>query len=275
MLTDKELIDGLRGELASLLPPPDLIDQLRAQAPAPHRHERRRLSRARGLAHRLRRPISLLPLTISILVAVGITVGALALLHHRRPTQPAQRTQPPRATLTLTGDGLGGISFGASPQRLWTLLDPLLGSPTRYPADVSCGVDSELGWPILLNPRTGRLERSEELTLTFDHGRFVGYQYGGGALTQPGESDRLRPRAATARGLEVGDSLATGRRLYGRAFQISGAQGGSWHADRHSQRVHVQHLQTPHHQPKQPRRLDRRRRRRLPRDVPLRQQRRQ
>jgi hypothetical protein len=230
MLTDQELIDRLRGELAPLLPPGDLIDRLRAEAAASHQRERRRLGRVRDLSARLRRPARVLSVAISILLAVGIGVGALALLHHRAPTPPGQQTPPARGTLILAGDGLGGVSFGALSQRLRGLLDPVLGSPTRYPADVSCGVDSELGWPILLNPRTGRLERSQELTLSFDHGRFVGYQYGGGEAAQPGESQRLRPRAATARGLTIGDSLATGQRLYGQAFKISAAQGGSWQA---------------------------------------------
>jgi hypothetical protein len=231
MLSDHELVDRLRSELEPLLPPPDLIDRLRAQAAAPHQHDRRRLRRVRDLHGQLRRPARVLPLAISILLAVGIGAGALVLLHHRAtPSAPGQQTPAARSTLILAGDGLGGVRFGASPKRLRELLDPLLGSPTRYPADISCGVDSELGWPILLNPRTGRLERSQELTLTFDHGRFVGYQYADGGATQRRDSQHLRPRAMTARGLAIGDSLATGERLYGRAFHISAAQGGSWQA---------------------------------------------
>ena len=33
---------------------------------------------------------------------------------------------------------------------------------------------------------------------------------------------------ATGRGLRLGDTLARGRGLYGRAFRLSAAQGGSW-----------------------------------------------
>lgn len=232
MLTDRELIDRLRGELAPLLPPADLIDRLRRQAAAPQRAPRRRLDRARdALGARLGRAVRVLPLAISIMLAVGIGVGALALLHHRRPSAPGRPTRPAAGALILTGDGLGEVRFGASPRRMQRLLDPLLGRPTGGDqAEAECGVDGELTWPILLNPRTGHLERSEELMLTFDLGRFVGYQYGGFDPPRPGHAQRLSLDATTTRGLALGDPLATGQRLYGRAFQISAAQGGSWRA---------------------------------------------
>jgi len=232
MVTDQELIDRLRGELAPLLPPADLIERLRLQAAAPKHARGRRLGRARdALGVRLRRPVSMLPVAISILLAVGIGAGALAFLHHGRPGSPAQQTRPAPGTLILTGDGLGEVRFGASPQLMQRLLDPLVGRPLGGDqAEAYCGIDRELIWPILLNPRTGHLERSEELMLAFDHGRFVGYQYGGFDPPRPDHAQRLSLHATTARGLALGDSLATGQRLYGRAFQISGAQGGSWQA---------------------------------------------
>ena len=45
--------------------------------------------------------------------------------------------------------------------------------------------------------------------------------------------DRASPPArdqalATRRGLRIGDTLARGRQLYGRAFTMSPAQGGTW-----------------------------------------------
>jgi hypothetical protein len=242
MLSDQELIDRLRGELAPLLPPPDLVDRLRAEA-ASDRGDRRRLGRARHLpgsrraagptrfVRTLRRPVNALPLAISVLLAVGIGAGAVALLRHRAPTPPGQQSGPASNTVILTGDGLGGVGFGASPARLLQLIEPLLGPPSDdVKGEAACGVDRQLTWPILLDPLTGHLERSEELLLTFDRGRFAGYQYGGFDPPRPGHTQRLRLRATTARGLAIGDSLASGQRLYGRAFQISAAQGGSWQA---------------------------------------------
>lgn len=62
----------------------------------------------------------------------------------------------------------------------------------------------------------------------FRRGAFAGYQVG----DPPGPSMLRRPPGgwalATGRGLRVGDTLAQGRRLYGHAFTLSFAQGGSY-----------------------------------------------
>jgi RNA polymerase sigma factor (sigma-70 family) len=135
-----------------------------------------------------------------------------------------------RSRLVLNTDGLGPIRFGAFLGPLERLLFPMLGRPDGgYRATLDeCGIDHALTWPILLNPSTGRPERGEELTVLFHRGRFVGYRYGGYAL--PPDAARSYLRAATATGLVIGDTLAIGQRLYGRAFRISAAQGGTWQA---------------------------------------------
>jgi hypothetical protein len=231
MLTDQELIDGLRAGLDRLSPPADLLDQIRLQAAQPANAQRRGPIRTRGrLGARLRRPVSALTIALPIVLALAVGAAALALLGHGSPTL-APRARPAAGRVILSGDGIGAIRFGASPQQLRRLIDPILGAPAAGNRSglAECGVDGELLWPIVLNPRTGRLDRSEELLLTFDdHSRFVGYQYGGFDPPRTGHAQRLALRAVTLLGLRIGDPLATGRRLYGHAFQISAAQGGSW-----------------------------------------------
>ncbi|HWF73263.1 MAG TPA: hypothetical protein VG186_07960 [Solirubrobacteraceae bacterium] len=133
-----------------------------------------------------------------------------------------------RLRVTLTAAGLGGIRFGASPARLQQFLDPQLGPANGgYQTVRSCRVDRVLSWPILVDPATG-LARTEELELFFGHGHFVGYQYGGSVLAKRGGGRHLRFHAVTAGGLALGDSIRVARGIYGRAFQTSEAQGGSW-----------------------------------------------
>jgi hypothetical protein len=135
--------------------------------------------------------------------------------------------------VVLNADGLVTLShstirFGASRARIERLLYPVVGLPTGgYQATLDqCGVDHTLTWPILIDPATGQLERGEDLTVFFHRGRFVGYQWGGNGLHP--DAAPLRVRATTAAGLTIGDTLATGQRLYGHAFRISTAQGGTW-----------------------------------------------
>ncbi|MEO6857394.1 MAG: hypothetical protein ABI323_02245 [Solirubrobacteraceae bacterium] len=90
-----------------------------------------------------------------------------------------------------------------------------------------CGVDHTLTWPIPISAATGRPVGSELLTVFLDAGHFVGYQYGRDTLAARG-SGHLRLRATTTRGLALGDPLRVGRLLYGQAFRISSAQGGTW-----------------------------------------------
>ena len=69
---------------------------------------------------------------------------------------------------------------------------------------------------------------------------------------------------ATARGLRVGDTLARGRSLYGRAFTTSTAQGGSWAGTRPRRADQGLRLGGTRARRADPRRDDRLRRCRLP-----------
>jgi hypothetical protein len=146
---------------------------------------------------------------------------------HENAGQPAA----PSTHLVLSADGIGTIRFGASPRRVTTLLSPALGAPDHgYQTTLEeCGVDHSITWPILIDPSTGQVLRAEELSEFFRDRKLVGYQYGGDA--QPPRGARMEIPATTAAGLAIGDTLATGQRLYGRAFQISTAQGGIWKAN--------------------------------------------
>ena len=86
----------------------------------------------------------------------------------------------------------------------------------------SCVVQRQITWQDQWTANT-----QPSLTLYFSRSGLTGYQVG--APQQP-----RRPRGgwmlATARGLRVGDSLRTGRDLYGSSIALSANQGG--HVDR-------------------------------------------
>jgi hypothetical protein len=109
-------------------------------------------------------------------------------------------------------------------------LRPRLGPPHASSAsgEANCGVDGEAIWPLLPNPRTGHLIRHEELSLAFDHNRFVGYQFGGADPRLHSGRVVTVESVTAARGLQIGDTLRRGRHLCGRKFHLSNAQGGSW-----------------------------------------------
>jgi hypothetical protein len=107
---------------------------------------------------------------------------------------------------------IGRAGFGIGPAGVTHMLDRLLGRrPTeRLHVVHACGVDHAIGWPGLVVFLAGN--------------RFVGYSY------RPAYGARHVPILATARGLRVGDTLTTGKVLYGRGFHASRDHGGSWWA---------------------------------------------
>jgi hypothetical protein len=118
----------------------------------------------------------------------------------------------------LEGDGIGSVRFGASPTAVTGGLKRLLGPPSRpYKAGGVCNYDHTIRWG--------------ELSVNFRRSRFVGYSYG---TVGPPHAPRHGLSLATIRGLQVGDTMIRGRRLYGPAFRISEANGGTWgvHTDR-------------------------------------------
>ena len=90
MLSDEELIDGLRSELATLHPRSDLIDRLRERAAAdqPHDLPTRRPRRPRWLPS-----VGAVVAMASVLVAVVVGGSAVVLLGgHRRSAQSTATT---------------------------------------------------------------------------------------------------------------------------------------------------------------------------------------
>ncbi len=135
-------------------------------------------------------------------------------------TTPAAASSPiparHKVRKVLAGNGLGTVIFGRSREDVITALTPLLGRARsgykRMPPE--CGVDHTITWPTL--------------TGYFRSDRFVGYQYGEPGTTAAPRAPSHGAALATTRGLAIGDKLARGRRLYGAAFKISAAQGGSF-----------------------------------------------
>jgi hypothetical protein len=113
----------------------------------------------------------------------------------------------------LAGDGIADVKFGDSPATVTTNLTQLLGAASAaYYPDGTCGADHAISWPGLL--------------IFFRNGKFVGYEYG--TAQAPARTQVQAPVLATINGLRIGETIAQARRLYGAAFRISTAQGGSW-----------------------------------------------
>lgn len=118
---------------------------------------------------------------------------------------------------TFRGNGIGNARFGQPEAVAIAELDQVLGSPTKprpTGAAGNCTIDAYLTW--------------KTLTAYFFRGRFVGYDSANLlAARGSGEPDVI-PSASTAAGLRIGDDIAQARRIYGRAFVVLLAQGGSW-----------------------------------------------
>lgn len=131
----------------------------------------------------------------------------------------------------LGGDGIGALRFGASRTRTQRVLTALTGVRALPRTTVAqCGVDGLADW----RARDGGL-----LSVYFDRGRFVGYQFGNEGLTRPVEPLQAGLRLATQGegGLTLGETLAQAREHYGSRFVISAAQGGSWEVSTSSGRI--------------------------------------
>lgn len=126
--------------------------------------------------------------------------------------RPPLRVVPVRSV--LSGDGIGRARFGEKTSAVIDPLGALLGqSPSRrYHRTHLCQVDHEADWP--------------GLRVFFRRGRFAGYAYG--LAYQYANMAGPEPALSTLRGLRVGDPAQRGRRLYGSAFRLSAAQGGTW-----------------------------------------------
>jgi hypothetical protein len=104
----------------------------------------------------------------------------------------------------LSARRIGPAALGGHLGPTLVAISNLLGVWAHRGNGAGCGAD-------------GSEQELDGLRLFFGHGRVVGYEYSGSFL-------------ATTRGLRVGDTTARARQLYGPAFEVSAAQGGSWSA---------------------------------------------
>lgn len=160
------------------------------------------------------------PVALSVLILGGLLYLAAGPWHgvtgsegpgHTPTVANGGRSSTEPVRKVLAGDRIGRAAFGESPETVVRRLEALLGRPPSKPYHANHaggGVDHEIRWP--------------GLTVYFGRGRFVGYEYGW--RKQAGNE----PVLATRKGLRVGDKVAVGERLYGRAFQLSAEQGGAW-----------------------------------------------
>jgi hypothetical protein len=135
----------------------------------------------------------------------------------------------------LDGDGIGDLKFGQSPSvvaaKLGRLFGPAVGARQIAHGYIraGCGFYWEV-WDGVGATSDGRLFVAQ-LTAWFRNSTFVGYGFGPNnfqtALSSWNEYATRPIRLATAKGLTVGDSLARGRRLYGRRYVLTTEMQGT------------------------------------------------
>ncbi len=111
------------------------------------------------------------------------------------------------------------MHFGQTEKTAISNLEKVLGKATPSVRKTNiCNVDAFLDWPTI--------------TAYFFHQHFVGY-----GTSRPKRGFPKSANVMTAKGLRIGDTLPEARRIYGRAFRTSLAQGGSWFAKTPSGRL--------------------------------------
>jgi hypothetical protein len=180
---------------------------------------------------RLRR-VGLPVLLAVVLASCGAWAGADTKSNPSPQNTGAARAAPRRL---LDGNGIGGVKFGQSPAIVAASLGRLFGPPVgakQVPHGyirAFCGFHWEV-WDGLGAASDGRLFVAE-LEVWFRNSRFVGYTYfANNFQTDLNTWDQYASQPmmlATAKGLAVGDPLARGRRLYGRAFVLTTQMQGT------------------------------------------------
>ncbi|MHB1712572.1 MAG: hypothetical protein ACYCV7_14440 [Acidimicrobiales bacterium] len=200
---DPEIAERLQRHAHSVVVSPDLPERIVRQALT---RRRRRRSALVGM------PVALvvaLAITTVVLLPGGgrttpITASAGPAVHGAASSEQIPKVKGAAARpVLLAPTGVGPARFGEATISAIAHLKGILGRPeTANPQpDVSCDVTSTLAW--------------RGFTGFFDHGRFVGYS-------------TTRKTLATLKGLRSGDTVATARAIYGGAFHLSMAQGGSY-----------------------------------------------
>ena len=113
---------------------------------------------------------------LGVIVALGVAVLAVALLHHTRTTAPATPTpHNPAPRRLLDGNGIASVRFGQRRVAVTTELERLLGPPHETIPGI-CGFGHTTDWiGLRMNSRDPHL--TAQLTLYFKYSRFVGYDY--------------------------------------------------------------------------------------------------
>jgi hypothetical protein len=135
----------------------------------------------------------------------------------------------------LDGDGIGSLKFGRSPAEVAKSLGHMFGAPVgakQVPHGylrAFCGFHWET-WDGVGASSKGQLFVAQ-LSVWFRNSRFVGYDYGVDNFSTA--NSNLNRHATpgmmltTAKGLAVGDPVALGDQLYGRAFVVSTRMQGT------------------------------------------------
>jgi hypothetical protein len=110
--------------------------------------------------------------------------------------------------LVISAHGANVAHLGEGELVAVKVLQDFLGPPTAAlvstPGIRNCGVDAMASW--------------HSLIAYFDHDRLVGLSLGPGTI----------PVGRTSAGLQLGNTLARARSLYGTALRTSNVQGGAW-----------------------------------------------
>jgi hypothetical protein len=136
----------------------------------------------------------------------GIAIGVMVL----SAQSSVGFAEAAHSSIVLRGSGLDSTAFGTAESSALARLKTVLGKvngPKSLGSDMRCGVNVVATWP--------------HMQVFFFNGRFVGYN--------TGYSAKPLTEFETSKGLRVGDTVATARKLYGPGFRVSAVQGGSWH----------------------------------------------
>jgi hypothetical protein len=115
-----------------------------------------------------------------------------------------------RIPLQMEGDGLGVVSYGASPGEVESILNPTLSTPTATPLS-GCAYDKG-------PPQFTEIEWND-LAVEFNEGFFVGYRDILGGLNSSSSTGTPDPDITTATGIGLGATFAQLKEAYPNLWQ--------------------------------------------------------
>jgi len=199
---DPEIAETLKRHAYSVTISPDLPERIVRRVRSRHRRQRAALVAIPAAM--------LLALVIAVMVVLPggnriptteATAGPAA--HGAASTRRSPTSSGAARPVVLTPTGIGRVRFGETQTQAIAHLDGILGQPetTRPRPKNSCDITSSLAW--------------RGFTAFFNLRHFAGYS-------------TTRQALATARGLHSGETVAEAKAIYGTAFHLSTAQGGSY-----------------------------------------------